>query len=156
MVPNRRPPRPHSCSRSRSPLRQCAAAKPSQVMNPNSAMKMIRAVQLTSATAFPLQSRSFARYFGFQYGECPLIVSREINDRGQDRPDDHPEELVPVEERHAGPRWLDRIVEGRPQHSDKLNQKKQIPPAPFGVLAFATPALLTHGRPRMFPSPVEL
>ena len=33
-VPKRRPPSPHSCSRSRSPLRQRAAAKPSQLMKP--------------------------------------------------------------------------------------------------------------------------
>src|SRR5262249_58466672 len=50
---NRRPPSPHSCNRSRSPLRQCAAAKPSHVMKPNRATKTTSAVQFTSCTVAP-------------------------------------------------------------------------------------------------------
>src|SRR6516165_1232396 len=59
-VPKPRPPSPHSCNRSRSPLRQWAAAKPSQVMNANSSTKTISATQFTSLTRVP-SSPSSAR-----------------------------------------------------------------------------------------------
>src|SRR5215471_7377220 len=98
MVPKRRPPRPHSCSRSRSPLRQCAAAKPSQVMSPNSTTRMISAVQSMIIAL-----------------RVPLPVGGEIDDRGEDRAEDHPQQLVPVEERQPDPGGLDLVVEWRPQ-----------------------------------------
>src|SRR5262249_1723122 len=116
IVPNRRPPSPHSCNRSRSPLRQCAAAKPSHVMKANSATKMMRAVQFTCCIVL-LPRR-------------PSILGREIDDRRENSSDDHPKELVPVEERDPRPRRLHPVVEGRPEHRDELDRKEQIPPAP--------------------------
>src|SRR5579863_1126621 len=111
-VPKRRPPSPHSCNWSRSPLRQFAAAKPSQVMKPNSTTKTMRAVQLTSATAsLPRPALCLFRmiWFSAEPWGAPtapgqlLVVSREIDDRGQSGADDHPQHLVPIEERNAGP-----------------------------------------------------
>src|SRR5207344_3623264 len=150
MVPNRRPPRPHSCSRSRSPLRQCAAAKPSQVMNANSRIKTVRATQFTSATAL-LQSSLFYPRLLTAARPCrkadPLILGRKIDDRGQDGSDDDPQELVPIKERNARPGRLDRIVEGRPKHRDELNHKEQIPPAPRGAGAMPAGIWLIHIAP---------
>src|SRR5580692_707600 len=144
MVPKRRPPRPHSCSWSRSPLRQCAAAKPSHVMKPNSAMKMIRAVQFTSCTVCLPTFTSYCLVSSApRRGGAPspddefaprLLLGREIDDRGQHRRDDHPEHLIPIEERDARPGRLDRVVERRPQHGDELNDQEQVPPAPAGAL----------------------
>src|SRR5580704_190208 len=146
MVPKRRPPRPHSCSWSRSPLRQWAAAKPSHVMKPNSAMKMIRAVQFTSCTAcLPIFTFLFllpcipATWRDNVTRRRPLrsqliLLCREIDDRGQHRRDDHPEHLIPVEERDARPSRLDRVVERRPKHGSELNDQEQVPPAPAGAL----------------------
>src|SRR5215470_17697437 len=95
-VPKRRPPSPHSCSRSRSPLRQLAAAKPNQVMKPNSATKMMRAVQFTSCTAFTPELR-------VRGSACELhsILGCEIDDRRQNGADNHPNKLVPEEERET-------------------------------------------------------
>src|SRR5215469_15882426 len=96
-VPKRRPPSPHSCSRSRSPLRQRAAAKPSQVMRANSATKMIKAVQFTSCTAFlpgcpcyllPLPRLAWCSL------QAALVIGCEVDSCGQDGPDDDPKELV--------------------------------------------------------------
>src|SRR5262249_3183135 len=124
-VPKRRPPRPHSCSRSRSPLRQLAAAKPNQVMKPNSAAKMMRAVQFTSCTAITpeLRVRGSAR-------ELHSILGREIDDRRQNGADNHPSKLVPVEERETGEGGLHRVIEGRPKNGDELDHEEQVPPAP--------------------------
>src|SRR4030081_524595 len=123
-VPKRRPPKPHSCSWSRSPLRQWAAAKPSQVMKPNSARKMMRAVQFTSCMAssgfFLVMVRGCAP-------ELRSLLGREIDDGRQDGADDDPKELVPVKEWDAGPGGLELVVEGRPQDRDKLDHEKQIP-----------------------------
>src|SRR5579883_3267153 len=101
-VPKRRPPSPHSCSRSRSALRQLAATKPSQVMNANSSTKITSAVQFTSRTKAPPQ---------IVRGRSPLPVTGarlggEVDDCGQNRADDHPKKLIPVEERHARKRRL--------------------------------------------------
>src|SRR5580692_6329732 len=98
-VPKRRPPSPHSCSKSRSPLRQLAAAKPSQVIKPNTDMKMIRAVQLASCTVFlpPPSALSCEVYV------IALVFRRKIHDRGKHSADDHPKQLIPVEERQANP-----------------------------------------------------
>src|SRR6516165_2776336 len=49
----RRPPRPHSCSKSRSPLRHLAAAKPNQVIKANNIMKIIRESNLRPAQYSP-------------------------------------------------------------------------------------------------------
>src|SRR5215831_16443772 len=123
-VPKRRPPRPHSCRRSRSPLRQWAAAKPSHVTKPNSATKTTRAVQFTSCTAF-------LRFYCFS--ACASFLRREIDDRRQDGADDHPGELVPVEERNARQRGLELVVERRPEDRDELDEEEQVPPAPSGA-----------------------
>src|SRR3984957_1315238 len=134
MVPKRRPPNPHSCSWSRSPLRQCAAAKPSHVMKPNSAMKMIRAVQFTSCTAcLPRLLGLISCVSGClipRWRGTDLVFGREIDDRGQNGPDDDPEHLVPIKERDARPGRLGRVVERRPQHGDELDDEEQVPPAP--------------------------
>src|SRR6185437_4136781 len=106
-VPKRRPPRPHSFRRLRSPLRQWAAAKPSQVIKANKTMKTISAVQFTSATASP--PRMFSDYvLGAEFDSAapPLMGDGEIDNRGQDGAEDDPEELVPVEKRHADKRRL--------------------------------------------------
>src|SRR5579863_5584091 len=110
-VPKRRPPRPHSCSRSRSPLRQWAAAKPSHVISANSSTKIESAVQFTSDMASPSPT-----------------LGREVDDRGENRADDHPEHLVPVEERDTRPVRLGLVVEGRPKHDDELHDEEQVPP----------------------------
>src|SRR5271157_1067690 len=124
MVPKRRPPSPHSCSRSRSPLRQWAAAKPSQVMKPNRATKTISAVQFTSCTAF------LPTFFVGAPHRRALIFGGEVHDRSEHRADDHAEHLVPIEKRNADPGRLDLIVKGRPDDRDELNHKQQVPPAP--------------------------
>src|SRR5215468_9064916 len=63
-------------------------------------------------------------------------LGREVNDRCQDRADDHPEKLIPVEERHARKRRLRAVVERRPKHRDELDDEEQIPPAPFPARAW--------------------
>src|SRR5262245_23206036 len=129
MVPKRRPPRPHSLSWSRSPLRQCAAAKPSQVTSPNSATKTISATQFTSVTeTYSLESGGSGA--GGSDAETASVVGREINDGGQHRADQNGGELIPVEKRQAKPRWLDRVVERRPDDAGELHDEQQVPPAP--------------------------
>src|ERR1700722_1299468 len=151
MVPKRRPPNPHSCSWSRSPLRQCAAAKPSHVMKPNSAMKMIRAVQFTSCTAcLPRLLGLISCVSGClipRWRGTDLVFGREIDDRGQNGPDDDPEHLVPIKERDARPRRLGGVVERRPQHRDELNDEEQVPPAPARALVSF---LIHESPPRVF------
>src|SRR5271167_2960583 len=97
-VPKRRPPSPHSWSKSRSPLRQLAAAKPNHVIKPNTAMKMIRAIQLTSGTVFLLPP-SLA--LGYMVYVIRLVFRRKIHDRGKHGTDNYPKKLIPVEERQA-------------------------------------------------------
>src|SRR5579863_605279 len=125
-VPKRLPPRPHSCSTSRSPRRQRAAAKPSQVMNANSNTKMMSAVQFTSCTAFLPDFRFYRR----NRPSSPLVVGGEVHGGGEHRPDDHPDQLVPVEERNADPGRLNLVVEGRPEDRDELDHEQEIPWAP--------------------------
>src|SRR5207248_5874632 len=155
-VPKRRPPRPHSCSRSRSPLRQCAAMKPRTVMRANSSIKIMRATQLTSATAILLVLFVDPRLLPAIRAGCVgrptcLILSDEINDGGQDGSDDHPEHLIPVEERYPDPGRIDPVVEGDPQAGDELDRKQQVPPAPAGVGTVPSGVWLIHfaaARPR--------
>ena len=59
-----------------------------------------------------------------------LIPGGEVDDRGQDGADDHPGELVPIEEWHADKDRLSPVVEWRPQHRDELDNEEQVPPAP--------------------------
>src|SRR5271166_5768226 len=120
-VPKRRPPRPHSCSRSRSPLRQLAAAKPNQVIKANNKTKIVRAVQFTSCTVSPLPALA-------------LVFGRKIHDCCEHSTDDYPKKLIPVEERHADPIGFCFVVKGRPEDGDKLDKKEQVPPAPRAPL----------------------
>jgi hypothetical protein len=72
-----------------------------------------------------------------------LVVGRKIDNCGQDGSDDDPKKLVPIEERHADPGWVDLVVERRPKNRDELNQEEQVPPAPPAICcAFAM--LLVH------------
>src|SRR5580704_12452298 len=103
-VPKRRPPSPHSCSRFRSPLRQRAAAKPSQVMKPKSNTKIINAIQSTCATS-------------------KLFLRGEIDDRADHYTEDHPGELIPVEERQTYPGGLNAIEERRPEHGGEFEHE---------------------------------
>src|ERR1700733_8004161 len=89
-------------------------------MNPNSTMKMISAIQLTFGTAFPHR-------FVFR---PESFFGREIDHRGEYRADEHPQELIPVKERHADPIRLGLVVERRPENDDELDHEEQIPPAP--------------------------
>jgi hypothetical protein len=59
-----------------------------------------------------------------------LILGHEINDRGQDGSDDHPEHLIPIEERNPDPARVNPIVEGDPKTGDELDHEQQVPPAP--------------------------
>src|SRR5262249_48902136 len=121
---------PHSCSWSRSPLRQWAAAKPSQVMKANRATNTTSAVQFTSSTAFP-----------------PVLVAmrgREIDDRGEHGSNNHPKKLVPVEEWEPDPGGFCPVVERRPQYGHELDQEEQVPPTPIGAIL----ARLVHSPPR--------
>ena len=80
-----------------------------------------------------------------------LILSDEINDGGQDGSDDHPEHLIPVEERYPDPGRIDPVVEGDPQAGDELDRKQQVPPAPAGVGTAPSGVWLIHfaaARPR--------
>src|ERR1700746_2071651 len=136
MVPKRRPPSPHSCNRSRSPLRHRAAAKPSQVIKANSATKMIKAIQFASCTALLPNSSPYCFVvlsFCVVISAGALLVGHEVDNCGQDGSKDDPEQLVPVEEREADQGRLGCVVEGRPENSDELNEEEQIPPAPSGT-----------------------
>src|SRR5438309_930359 len=117
-VPKRLPPRPHSWSWSRSPRRQWAAAKPSQVMKPNKRTKTVRATQFSSITRAP----------GVPGSSGPL--GREINDGGHDCARYDKRHLKQVKERNTGPGWFDRIIKRHPQRGDEFSQKQEIPPAP--------------------------
>src|SRR5215469_3227913 len=117
-MPKPRPPSPHSfrCSRS-SAWRQRAAAKPTRVMTANMMMTIV------SATAFPLMS---VRLPGLLDGNCVLVVrvipprhpAEQVGDRGQDRDDRHPHELVPVEEGEVPECRGEVVVERDPKCRD--------------------------------------
>src|SRR5579872_626466 len=108
MVPNRRPPSPHSCSMVRSPLRQCAAKKPMQVTKPNRAIKTIRAVM------FIVRS--------------PGSMFEPVHDADDHRAQDDPGELIPVEEWYAVHAGFHAVVEWHPQHCDERYQQQQACP----------------------------
>src|SRR5438874_8735347 len=99
-----------------SPLRQCAAAKPSHVTNPNSPTNTMSAGQLTWCMS------------------APHPFGGEVDDGGEARADDHPEQLVPIKEGDAVPLRLDLIVERGPEHRDGLHDEQQVPPAPLAAL----------------------
>src|SRR5215470_13601403 len=70
-----------------------------------------------------------------------VLLGREVHHRGEHRGDQHPEHLVPVEERNARPGRVDAVVEGRPEDRHELHDKEQVPPAPAATLA----RCLVHG-----------
>ena len=57
---------------------------------------------------------------------APLVISYKVNDRGEHSTDDHPEKLVPIEERYADPHGFFSIVERWPENSDELDEKEQV------------------------------
>src|ERR1700730_4398997 len=139
-VPKRRPPRPPSFSRSLSPRRQWAAAKPSQVMNPNKSMKTMSATQLISCMAPPgLSIIVAARLLSLRGFGDP------INDGRHGGADENQSQLKPVEERHADPGGLGGVVERHPQRHYELCQQQQVPPAPAMIRLRA----LHHTSPRV-------
>jgi hypothetical protein len=75
------------------------------------------------------------------------VLGREVDDRGEHGADDHPKQLVPVEERHADPGRLDPVIKRRPHHRGGLDDEEQIPPAP----SRPPPALLIHLLPPASP-----
>src|ERR1700730_4883010 len=131
-VPKRLPPSPHSCSKSRSPRRQRAAAKPNQVMKPNSSTKIVSATQFTSFMTFPLICLGFLTS-DRGGATLRLLLGGQIDHRRDYGADEDPQELIPVEERNAHPIRFGTVVEGRPQHGDELDEKQQVPPAPFAA-----------------------
>src|SRR5882762_10228385 len=130
-VPKRLPPSPHSCSKSRSPLRQRAAAKPNQVMKANSSTKIVSATQFTSCMTFPWFVIVLWRQIGA--GDAGLLLSGQIDHRRDYGADEDPQQRIPVEEWNAHPIGLGTVVEGRPEHGDELDEKQQVPPAPFAA-----------------------
>src|SRR5271170_4496903 len=128
-VPKRRPPKPHSCSRSKSPRRQRAAAKPNQVIRPNSNTKIVSATQFTSCTMI-LSSRVLSYPCAVIARALKLFGGLKIDDGREHGADDHPEQLEPIEERNPREVGLGFIVNGRPQGNGKLHHEEQVPPAP--------------------------
>src|SRR5580658_8734802 len=107
-VPNRLPPSPHSCSWSRSPLRQRAAANPSQVMKPNSTMNTPNAIWFTWPIMCPLRTRIPPASW--------LVPDHPVDHRREDGAHDDPEQLEPVKKRNADQRRLGLVIEGRPKN----------------------------------------
>lgn len=56
------------------------------------------------------------------------LYAREIDHRRNNRGNNDPEQLEPVEERDADERRVPEIVEGRPQQDDKGEEQKQQEP----------------------------
>src|ERR1700719_3422729 len=73
-----------------------------------------------------------------------LIVRHKIHDRSKHGADDYPKQLIPVEKRQTNPIRFGFIVEGRPEHSDELDEKQQVQPIPPTTFLFR----LEHGSPR--------
>jgi len=56
-----------------------------------------------------------------------LSLGREIDDQGQARSDRDPQQLVPIEERHAVPGGLDTVVARYPEHRDERQHQQRMP-----------------------------
>src|SRR5215467_9680129 len=103
-VPSRRPAKPHSCNSVRSPRRQWAATKPRTVTRPNSSTKTMIAVQFM---AVPRIGGLLRRR---------VCVSRAgIDEENDQRCENDPDELVPIEERDAEDGGVKPVVERHPQ-----------------------------------------
>src|SRR5579859_964898 len=96
---------------------------------------------------------SFPRYFVLPLAAASaarsaatlgLLLGREIDNGGQDGSNDDPEELIPIEERHAEQGRLGFVVEWGPEHRDELNEKEQVPPAPSCALAELSIHMSSH------------
>src|SRR5262249_50569074 len=122
-VPKRRPARPHSCSRSRSARRQCAARKPTTVTRANNSTKTTMATQFIAVSSLG-----------------PVIKKDD-----QGRGNEEPEELIPIEERKPAEGRFDRVVEGHPQEGDERQHEQPAPPA-GQALARVTFRAAVHGR----------
>src|SRR5882757_9629625 len=120
-VPKRRPPKPHSCSRSKSPLRHFAAAKPSQDTRPNNNTKIVSAIQFTFDTPIPLIL--FRSVFG-----------GVVDDGSQDRTAEDPSKLKPIKERNPDEGGFGLVVKWRIQRHHELDHEQQVPPAPAAAL----------------------
>src|SRR5690242_17335081 len=92
-------------------------------MSANSTTKTARAVRSICCMGTLLLS-------AFPCALAFFRLDREVDDGGKDGADDHPEQLVPIEERHAEPGGLRLVVERRPEHSHALDDEEQVPPAP--------------------------
>src|SRR5258705_4085219 len=113
-IPSRRPAKPHACNSVRSPRRQWAAAKPRTVTSPNSSTKTMIAVQFTavSPTGYLLLRRVRFSCAG---------VDKKDNDRCQNDPN----ELVPIEEGDAEDDGVKPVIERHPQQRHKRDQQQQ-------------------------------
>ena len=56
-----------------------------------------------------------------------LSLGREIDDQGQASGDRDPQQLVPIEERHAVPGGLDTVVARYPEHRDERQHQQRMP-----------------------------
>src|ERR1700730_16040212 len=107
MVPNRRPPSPHSGKRVRSPAFHRAATKPRTVTSRKKKAKMMVAVQ------------------SIIWGSTGL----QVDDENQDRRDRDPKELIPIEERESEQGRFTRVVERHPEQGDKGHEQEKSPQA---------------------------
>src|SRR6185312_12936908 len=96
-----------------------------------------------SENRFPLFRIMLLRTPSITFGRSPtapsavagLRLGGEVDKRGQDRADDDPGQLIPIKERQAAQCRLHRVVEGRPNHRDELDDEQQVPPAPSAAPA---------------------
>src|SRR5262249_20225187 len=104
MVPSRRPAKPHSCSSVRSPRRQWAATKPRTVTKPNSSTKTVMAVQFMAV--HPDWTSLLLRRVCFP--------SARVDDQDDQRRENDPNELVPIEEGYAENCGFKPVIERHP------------------------------------------
>src|ERR1700675_4218622 len=98
-------------------------------MRPKNTTKMARAIQFTSCTTVSLLI-SFFSTLAVVRSSSKLIVGGEVDNGRENGADDNPEELKPVKEGDAHQGGLEPVVQGWPERHEKLDDEKQIPPAP--------------------------
>ena len=64
----------------------------------------------------------------------PLSFRREVNNPGQNCADDHPQQLIPIEEWNTAKRRLNSVEQWRPQYKNVLDHEEQVPPAPRALI----------------------
>jgi hypothetical protein len=82
----------------------------------------------------------------FVHSVSPALLamrSREIDDRSEHGPNNHPKKLVPVEEWEPDPGGFCLVVEWRPQYGHELDPEEQVPPTPICAIL----ARLVHSPP---------